>query len=56
VLNKSAKANITHNRERLVVKSNEFHHLGFNGFRPSGLAEMITLSNDCSIHTADIVG
>jgi hypothetical protein len=28
VLDQSAKANITHNRERLIVKGNEFHYFG----------------------------
>jgi hypothetical protein len=28
----AAKANIPHGRERLIVKGNEFHYLGINGF------------------------
>ena len=56
-------ANITYNRERLIVKGNELHYLGFNGFHLlSCLAEMYLLFQmtarlvDCSIYTADIVG
>jgi hypothetical protein len=57
VLDQSVKVNITHDRERLIVKGNEFRYLGFNEFRLSCLAEKcLTLSNDCSIYTADIVG
>jgi hypothetical protein len=33
VLDQSAKANITHDRERLIVKGNECHYLGVNGIR-----------------------
>ena len=33
VLDPSAKANITHDRDRLIVKGKEFHYLGVNGFR-----------------------
>jgi hypothetical protein len=33
VLDQSAKANITQDKERLIVKGNEFHYLDFNGFR-----------------------
>jgi hypothetical protein len=29
----SAKANITLDKKQLIVKGNEFHYLGFNGFR-----------------------
>jgi hypothetical protein len=32
VLDQSAKANITHEREQLIVKGNEFHYPGVNGF------------------------
>jgi hypothetical protein len=63
VLDLSAKANITHYRELLIVKGNAFHYLGLNGFHLlSCLAEIFLLFQltarlaDCSIHTADIVG
>jgi hypothetical protein len=63
VLDQSAKANITHNRERLIVRGNEFHYLGVNGLHLSScLAEMFLLFEmtlrlvECSIRTADIVG
>jgi hypothetical protein len=62
VLDQSAKANITHDRERFIVKGNEFHYLGFNGFRlwvvllKFLLFQITAQLVDYSIHTADIVG
>jgi hypothetical protein len=32
VLDQSAKDNITHDREQLIVKGKEFQYLGINGF------------------------
>jgi hypothetical protein len=61
VLDQTAKANITQDRERLIVMGNEFHYPGVNGFHLC-LAEMFLLFQmtarlvDYSIHTADIVG
>jgi hypothetical protein len=46
----------------LIVKGNEFHYLGFNGFRlwvvslKLLLFQMTAWLVDYSIHTADIVG
>jgi hypothetical protein len=44
VLDQLAKAKITHDREWLIVKDNNFHYLGFNGFcLLSCLTEMFLL-------------
>ena len=63
MLDQSAKADLTRDRERLTVKGNELHYVGFKWISPlSCLAEIVLLFQipprlvDCSIHTADIVG
>ena len=43
----STSKEITHDRERLIVKGNEFHYLDVNPFELSSW-NFLTLSNDCS--------